>query len=121
MQLIKLLSVSAGSNVLFYYVKRRFHGSFTSVTRSASLALVESFSFSWWLATSRQPRQRACATERASVELSHQLISLCSLLFPGRRVQELQDAGIVSIFGCILSRARGISICGCTLKLMFRI
>jgi hypothetical protein len=55
-------------------LKRRFHGGFTSVARSASLALEESFSFSWWLATSRQPRQRACAIERASVELSHQLI-----------------------------------------------
>jgi hypothetical protein len=55
-------------------VKRRFHGGFTSVARSASLALEESSSFSWWLATSRQPRQRACAIERASVELSHQLI-----------------------------------------------
>jgi hypothetical protein len=48
------------------------------VARSASLALEESSSFSWWLATSRQPRQRACAIERASVEtvveLSHQLI-----------------------------------------------
>jgi hypothetical protein len=54
--------------------KRRFHGGFTSVARSASLALEESFSFSWWLATSRRPRQRACAIERASVELSHQLI-----------------------------------------------
>jgi hypothetical protein len=50
-------------------LKRRFHGGFTSVARSASLALEESFSFSWWLATSRQPRQRACAIERASVEL----------------------------------------------------
>jgi hypothetical protein len=55
-------------------LKGRFHGGFTSVARSASLALEESFSFSWWLATSRQPRQRACAIERASVELSHQLI-----------------------------------------------
>jgi hypothetical protein len=54
--------------------KRRFHGGFTSVARSASLALEESSSFSWWLATSRQPRQRACAIERASVKLSHQLI-----------------------------------------------
>jgi hypothetical protein len=49
-------------------LKRRFHGGFASVARSASLALEESFSFSWWLATSRQPRQRACAIERASVE-----------------------------------------------------
>jgi hypothetical protein len=61
------------------HLKRRFHGGFTSVARSASLALEEWFlvfwfSFSWWLATSRQPRQRACAIERASVELSHQLI-----------------------------------------------
>jgi hypothetical protein len=44
------------------------------VARSASLALDESSSFSWWLTTSRQPRQRACAIERASVELSDQLI-----------------------------------------------
>jgi hypothetical protein len=44
-------------------LKRRFHGGFTSVARSASLALEESFTFSWWLATSRQPRQRACAIQ----------------------------------------------------------
>jgi hypothetical protein len=54
--------------------KRRFHGGFTSVARSASLALEESFSFSWWLTTSRLPQERAYAIERASVELSHQLI-----------------------------------------------
>jgi hypothetical protein len=54
-------------------LKRRFHGGFASVARSASLALEESFSFSWWLATSRQPRQRACAIERASVE-THQTV-----------------------------------------------
>jgi hypothetical protein len=68
----------SGINMVKYHLKRRFHGGFTSVARSASLALEESFSFSWWLATElathRQPRQRACAIERASVELSHQLI-----------------------------------------------
>jgi hypothetical protein len=55
------------------------------VARSASLALEESFSFSCWLVTSRQPRQRACAIERASVELSHQLIRLCSCEFERMR------------------------------------
>jgi hypothetical protein len=34
-------------------LKRRFHGGFTNVARSASLALEESFSFSLWLATSK--------------------------------------------------------------------
>jgi hypothetical protein len=41
---------------LVNYLKRRFHGGFTSVARSASLTLEESSSFSWWLATSKQPR-----------------------------------------------------------------
>jgi hypothetical protein len=52
-----------GGNSIVVRIKRRFHGGFTSVARSASLALEESSSFSWWLATSRQPRQRACAIE----------------------------------------------------------
>jgi hypothetical protein len=56
------------------YIKRRFHDGFTSVARLASVALQEPFPFSWWLATLRQPRQRASAIVRASVELSIQLI-----------------------------------------------
>jgi hypothetical protein len=79
-QIIIIQSIAMKTCVVFNIIvkkiklKPRFHGGFTSVARSASLALEEWFSFPLWLATSRQSRQRACAIERASVELPHQLI-----------------------------------------------
>jgi hypothetical protein len=65
--------------------KRRFHGGFTSVARSGLAWLWKSgfqFSFSWWLATSRQPHLRACAIGRASVELFDHIYLLRGCLIP---------------------------------------
>jgi hypothetical protein len=78
---------NVGAKILNYKfeVKRRFHGGFTSVARSGLAWLWKSgfqFSFSWWLATSRQPHLRACAIGRASVELFDHIYLLRGCLIP---------------------------------------